>query len=111
MQLGLKTVTEAMGTEVFLLGCGAPVGSMLGNVHANRVSADAGLAWSPSLPLPFYDKWNLPCARYIFMYIFVYAFIYIYIYLYIYICMYKYVYIFTFNHKLIFINTHIYIMF
>jgi hypothetical protein len=25
------------------IGCGAPIGSMLGNVHANRVSADAGM--------------------------------------------------------------------
>ena len=48
---------------MFLLGCGAPMGSVLGYVHANRVSSDAGLSWLPDLPLPFYDKWNLPCAR------------------------------------------------
>lgn len=26
-------------------------------------AADAGLQWLPELPLPYYDKWNLPCAR------------------------------------------------
>lgn len=39
------------------------MGSVLGYVHANRVSSDAGLSWLPDMPLPFYDKWNLPCAR------------------------------------------------
>ena len=63
MQLGLNTITTAMGPNVFLLGCGAPLGSAIGRVHANRVSADAGLSWLPGFPLPFYDKWNLPCAR------------------------------------------------
>ena len=63
MQLGLSTVTTAMGPNVFLLGCGAPIGSAIGRVHANRVSADAGLSWLPGFPLPYYDKWNLPCAR------------------------------------------------
>ena len=47
MQLGLSTVTTAMGPNVFLLGCGAPIGSAIGRVHANRVSADAGLSWLP----------------------------------------------------------------
>jgi hypothetical protein len=39
------------------------MGSAIGRVHANRVSADAGLSWTPGFPLPYYDKWNLPCAR------------------------------------------------
>ena len=63
MQIGLKIITDSMGKKVFLLGCGAPIGSVLGNVHANRVSSDAGLSWYPDFPLPYYDKWNLPCAR------------------------------------------------
>jgi alpha-galactosidase len=62
-QVGLDTVASAMGKDVFLLGCGAPIGSAVGRVHANRVSADAGLSWLPGFPLPYYDKWNLPCAR------------------------------------------------
>ena len=63
MQIGLKIISNSMGKNVFLLGCGAPIGSVLGNVHANRVSSDAGLSWYPDFPLPYYDKWNLPCAR------------------------------------------------
>ena len=63
IQLGFKTIREAAGDDVFILGCGAPIGSLIGYVDANRVSADAGLSWSPDLPLPIWDKWNLPSAR------------------------------------------------
>ena len=31
--------------------------------YCNRISADAGLTWQPTLPLPYADEWNLPCAR------------------------------------------------
>lgn len=63
IQLGFKTIRQAAGEDVFILGCGAPIGSLIGYVDANRVSADAGLSWSPDLPLPVWDKWNLPSAR------------------------------------------------
>jgi hypothetical protein len=46
-----------------ILGCGAPLGGVLGHVHANRISCDAGLSWFPDFPLPFWDQWNLPSAR------------------------------------------------
>lgn len=49
--------------KYFLLGCGAPLGSMIGHVHANRVSPDAGLSWEPNIPFFSQDKWNLPSAR------------------------------------------------
>eukprot|EP01036_Dinobryon_divergens_P004741 gene4741-6295_t len=39
----MEIVTAAAGSSIFLLGCGAPMGSVIGHVHANRVSADAGL--------------------------------------------------------------------
>ncbi len=49
--------------DVTLLGCGAALGSTIGKVHINRISADAGLTWHPSLgPIPISDKWNLPSA-------------------------------------------------
>ena len=49
--------------DVTLLGCGAALGSTIGKVHINRISADAGLTWFPSLgPIPVADKWNLPSA-------------------------------------------------
>eukprot|EP00981_Chlorochromonas_danica_P004389 scaffold879_cov170-Ochromonas_danica.AAC.4 len=54
---------EKIGKPYYLLGCGAPLGSVIGKVHANRISADAGLTWLPGFPLPSSDKWNLPCAR------------------------------------------------
>lgn len=57
------SVSGANTHKVFLLGCGAPLGGVLGHVHANRVSADAGLSWEPDFPLPPGDQWNLPCAR------------------------------------------------
>ena len=63
MQIAMSTVRGAAGDETFILGCGAPLGSALGYVQANRVSADAGLSWTPELPLPFWDKWNLPSAK------------------------------------------------
>ena len=63
MQVGLNLVREAAGAEVFILGCGAPLGAAIGRVNANRISCDAGLSWYPSFPLPYWDKWNLPGAR------------------------------------------------
>ena len=62
-----NTASETGGPQnsgrVFILGCGAPLGAMIGHVHANRVSPDAGLSWLPEWPLPGWDKWNLPSAR------------------------------------------------
>jgi alpha-galactosidase len=49
--------------QVCVLGCGSPLGAMIGHVHCNRVSPDAGLSWLPEMPLPQWDKWNLPSAR------------------------------------------------
>lgn len=64
VQVGLNVISGIPGIErIFILGCGAPVGSVIGKVHANRVSADAGLGWLPEAPLPSWDRWNLPCAR------------------------------------------------
>lgn len=70
VQIGMCTITDACRVarrkadgEVFLLGCGAPLGSVIGHVHANRISSDAGLAWRPSFPLPDKDEWNLPSAH------------------------------------------------
>jgi hypothetical protein len=63
MQLGMKIIRESVGGEIFILGCGAPMGSVIGHVQANRVSADAGLTWNPAFPLPSWDRHNLPCGR------------------------------------------------
>lgn len=51
MQLGMTTVAQAVAdieeqdAGVLVLGCGAPLGSVIGHVHLNRISADAGLTW------------------------------------------------------------------
>lgn len=104
VRLGMSLLVDELektGKPYYLLGCGAPLGSLIGMVHANRVSAgkryttccvvlrspsmltvlcvlfavagfswelerecsDAGSSWLPSFPLPYTDKWNLPCAR------------------------------------------------
>ena len=62
VNLAMETIHTAVGKDVFILGCGMPIGSGIGYVHANRVSADAGPSWLPEWPLPN-CKWNLPCAR------------------------------------------------
>jgi alpha-galactosidase len=69
MQTGLEvihSIPSLAGSQlspVLVLGCGAPLGSVIGKVHANRISSDAGLSWLPEWPLPHWDCWNLPCAR------------------------------------------------
>lgn len=50
MQLGMTVIAQAVadveGDQVIpILGCGAPIGSVIGHVHLNRISADAGLTW------------------------------------------------------------------
>ena len=61
--LSIKKDDKEAAAAVTLLGCGAALGSTIGKVHINRISADAGLTWHPSLgPIPISDKWNLPSA-------------------------------------------------
>ena len=52
----MASIRKAAGPDVFILGCGLPVGPGLGWVDAARVSADAGESWGPVLN----DKWNIP---------------------------------------------------
>ena len=59
----MELVSNTAGKETFILGCGAPLGSVIGHVNANRISSDAGMSWFPEWPLPRNDCWNLPCAR------------------------------------------------
>ena len=63
MQLGMSLISEVAGDKVFILGCGAPLGAVVGHCHANRISSDAGLSWKPEIFLPQDDNWNLPSAR------------------------------------------------
>ena len=63
MRLALKTIRDAAGPEVFLIGCGCPIASGIGYVDAMRISADTGPTWNPPLPLPWWDNGTLPALR------------------------------------------------
>lgn len=63
MDLAMQAIRDAAGPNVFLIGCGCPVGSGIGYVDGMRVSADTGPTWYPALPLPWWDHGTLPCLR------------------------------------------------
>jgi hypothetical protein len=63
MHLALQTIRNAAGPDIFLIGCGCPVGTGVGFVDGMRVSADTGPTWYPALPLPWWDHGTLPCLR------------------------------------------------
>ena len=66
LRMGMQALREAAGPETFLLGCGAPLGSVLGLVEANRIGADVSGDWTPryfNLTFPFRDEPHMPCAR------------------------------------------------
>mmetsp|Transcript_29512 Transcript_29512/g.70928 ORF Transcript_29512/g.70928 Transcript_29512/m.70928 type:complete len:1047 (+) Transcript_29512:65-3205(+) len=63
MHLALQTIREAAGPNVFLIGCGCPVGVGIGYVDGMRVSADTGPTWYPAFPLPWWDHGTLPSLR------------------------------------------------
>jgi alpha-galactosidase len=46
--MGMEALRAAVGPEVFLLACGAPLGSVLGLVEANRIGADVSGTWKPN---------------------------------------------------------------
>jgi alpha-galactosidase len=63
MTLALQTLRDAAGEDVFIIGCGCPIGPGVGIVDGMRVSADTGPTWYPSFPLPWWDNATLPCLR------------------------------------------------
>ncbi len=63
MHLALQTIREAAGPDVFLIGCGCPIGAGIGYVDGMRISADTGPTWYPALPLPWWDHGTLPALR------------------------------------------------
>jgi alpha-galactosidase len=48
LRMGLEAVREAAGDDVFLLGCGCPLGSAIGLVDGMRIGADTAGGWLPS---------------------------------------------------------------
>lgn len=63
---GMELIRAVAGPDVYLLGCGAPLGSMLGIVDGMRISTDVAPDWDPKylgLELIFPNDPDLPSAR------------------------------------------------
>ncbi|MDK2982111.1 MAG: alpha-galactosidase [Chloroflexota bacterium] len=63
---GMQALRRTVGDETVLLGCGAPLGSMLGLVQAMRIGADVSGYWKPTYfgtSLPFRGEPHMPSAR------------------------------------------------
>lgn len=52
MRLALTDIRQAAGPEVFLLGCGCPLGSAIGLVNGMRIGTDVAPDWWPDLVPP-----------------------------------------------------------
>ncbi|MBA4376472.1 MAG: hypothetical protein C0401_09920 [Anaerolinea sp.] len=66
LRKGMETIREAVGSEVTLLGCGAPFGPMLGLVDVMRIGADVSGHWCPKFNgfgLFIKNEPAFPCAR------------------------------------------------
>jgi alpha-galactosidase len=62
----LRIVREAAGEEVFLVGCGAPLGPSIGLVDAMRIGPDTAPHWQPrlaGLSWPFRKDPMMPALR------------------------------------------------
>ena len=62
----MEKIRERVGQETFLLGCGVPLGSVLGLVEANRIGEDVSGDWTPKyfgLSFPFTNERGMPSAR------------------------------------------------
>jgi alpha-galactosidase len=66
MRSGMQAIRDAVGADVFLLGCGMPLGSGLGLVDANRIGPDVSGRWTPEfagLTSFFMNEPGMPSAR------------------------------------------------
>ncbi len=65
LRQGLRLIREVAGDEVFLLGCGCPLGPAVGLVDAMRIGPDIAPHWHPRLygiSLPWRKKVTYPAA-------------------------------------------------
>ena len=63
---GLERIREVIGSGTFLLGCGVPLGSMLGLADAMRIGCDVSGEWDPEfngISFFFKDEPFMPSAR------------------------------------------------
>ncbi len=66
MRMGMQTIRDAVGQNTFLLGCGAPLGSVIGLVDANRIGPDVSGDWAPRVGIiqgMVANELGVPCAR------------------------------------------------
>jgi len=66
LRMGMETIREAAGEETLLVGCGAPMGSMLGLVDVMRIGPDVNASWNPTfagISLPFKKEPSMPSTR------------------------------------------------
>jgi alpha-galactosidase len=66
LRAGMQALREAAGENTFLLGCGAPLGSVLGLVDGMRIGADVSPSWRPAfhgIGFPFREEPHMPSAR------------------------------------------------
>jgi len=66
LRVGMRAVREAAGENIDILGCGAPLGSLLGLVDMMRISADVSGHWTPdyfNLGFLFKREPHMPAAR------------------------------------------------
>lgn len=62
----IKDIRDTAGNDTFILGCGVPLGSAIGLVDANRISADVSGTWTPKfsgLSFPFKKEPHMPSAK------------------------------------------------
>ena len=63
---GMEALRRTVGEETVLLGCGAPLGSMLGLVQTMRIGADVSGTWKPTyfgISWPIRNEPHMPSAR------------------------------------------------
>lgn len=66
LRSGLQALRRAAGPDVFLLGCGCPLGSAIGLVEAMRIGADVAPNWKPQYQgseIYFHAEPDYPSAR------------------------------------------------
>lgn len=62
----MEAVRKSVGNDTFLLGCGAPLGSVLGIVDSMRIGADVSGSWLPNyngIQSFFKNEPHMPSAR------------------------------------------------
>ena len=62
----MSVIREAAGKDTYMLGCGAPIGGMIGHVDAMRIGADVASNWKPKykgVELFFPNEPNVPAVE------------------------------------------------